>query len=42
MEQPISRKLQLLSLRQRVLLLIGIVLIVRLIAHVPIINWAIW
>jgi hypothetical protein len=42
MAQSISRKLQLLSLRQRILLLIGIVLILRLIAHVPNINGAIW
>lgn len=42
MEQLIARKLQVLNLRQRVLLLIGIVLILRLIAHVPSINWAIW
>jgi hypothetical protein len=42
MEQSISRKLRLLNLRQRVLLLIGIVLILRLIAHVPVLNGAIW
>jgi uncharacterized membrane protein len=42
MQQLISRKLQLLNLRQSVLILIGLVLIVRLIAHVPSINWVIW
>jgi hypothetical protein len=42
MEQLVPRKLQLLNLRQRVLLLIGMVLILRLIAQVPIIDWAIW
>jgi len=42
MEQSISRKLQLLNLRQCVLLLIGIVLILRLIAHVPVFNGLIW
>jgi preprotein translocase subunit SecY len=42
MVQSISRNMQLLNLRQRVLFLIGVVLIVRLIAHVPVFNLAIW
>jgi hypothetical protein len=42
MEQLISQKLLLLNLRQRILLLIGIVLILRLIVQIPVLNWAIW
>jgi len=42
MEQLILQKLLLLNLRQRILLLIGIVLILRLIVQIPVLNWAIW